>query len=147
MSAMASQITSLMMDYSGIYSGADQRKHQSSVSLAFVWGTHRWPLMTSSWVCVFGKGKGLCITCEAFLQYSDIPWASYRLIAAASGLLANNLLTNIIKALHHWTFVREIHRRCPEKAGDIESKAMTWLHRAEWLNHTNSNWSRNKCVP
>ena len=24
------------------YSGADQRKHQSSASLAFVWGIHRW---------------------------------------------------------------------------------------------------------
>ena len=26
------------------YSGADQRKHQSSASLAFVWGIHRWPV-------------------------------------------------------------------------------------------------------
>ena len=40
--AMASQIISLTIDYSTIYSGADQRKHQSSVSLAFVWGIHRW---------------------------------------------------------------------------------------------------------
>ena len=62
--AMASQITSLTIVYSSIYSGADQRKHQSSASLAFVWGIHRWPvntphksqqrgkcfqLMTSSW--------------------------------------------------------------------------------------------------
>ena len=28
--------------YSTVYSGADQRKHQSSPSLAFVWGIHRW---------------------------------------------------------------------------------------------------------
>ena len=27
-----------------LYSGADQRKHQSSASLAFLWGIHRWPL-------------------------------------------------------------------------------------------------------
>ena len=26
------------------YSRADQRKHQSSASLAFVWGIHRWPV-------------------------------------------------------------------------------------------------------
>ena len=26
------------------HSGADQRKHQCSVSLAFVWGIHRWPV-------------------------------------------------------------------------------------------------------
>ena len=36
MSEMASQITSLTIVYSSVYSGADQRKHQSSVSLAFV---------------------------------------------------------------------------------------------------------------
>ena len=36
MSAMASQITSLTIVYSTVYSGVDQRKHQSSASLAFV---------------------------------------------------------------------------------------------------------------
>ena len=41
MSAMASQITSLTIVYSAIYSGADQRKQQSSASLAFVRGIHR----------------------------------------------------------------------------------------------------------
>ena len=44
MSAMASQITSLTLVYSAVYSGADQRKHQSSTSLAFVRGIHRWPV-------------------------------------------------------------------------------------------------------
>ena len=38
MSAIASQITSLTIVYSIVYSDADQRKHQSSASLAFVWG-------------------------------------------------------------------------------------------------------------
>ena len=36
MGAMASEITSLTIVYSTVYSGADQRKHQSSASLAFV---------------------------------------------------------------------------------------------------------------
>ena len=40
--AMASQIASLMIVYSTVYSDADQRKHQSSVSLAFVRAIHRW---------------------------------------------------------------------------------------------------------
>ena len=35
------QITSLMVVYSTVYSDADQRKHQSSASVAFVWGIHR----------------------------------------------------------------------------------------------------------
>ena len=41
MGAIASQITSLTIVYSTVYSDADQRKHQSSASLAFVWGIHR----------------------------------------------------------------------------------------------------------
>ena len=64
MTTMASQITSLTVVYSTVYSEADQRKHQNSASLAFVWGIHRdrWiprtkdqlrgkclHLMTSSW--------------------------------------------------------------------------------------------------
>ena len=40
MGAMASQITSLTVVYSIVYSTADQRKHQSSASLAFVRGIH-----------------------------------------------------------------------------------------------------------
>ena len=41
MGAIASQITSLTIVYSTVYSGADQSKHQSSASLVFVWGIHR----------------------------------------------------------------------------------------------------------
>ena len=44
MSAMASQITSISIVCSIVGSGLDQRKHQSSPSLAFVWGIHWWPL-------------------------------------------------------------------------------------------------------
>ena len=44
MEAIASQITSLTIVYSIVYSDADQRKHQSSASLAFVWGIHRGPV-------------------------------------------------------------------------------------------------------
>ena len=44
MGDMASQITSLTIVYSTVYSGADQRKHQNSVPLAFVRGFHQWPV-------------------------------------------------------------------------------------------------------
>ena len=44
MGAMASQITAVSIVYSTICSGADQRKHQSSASLPFVRGIHRWPV-------------------------------------------------------------------------------------------------------
>ena len=64
MTMVASQITSLTIVYSTVYSDTVQRKHQSSASLAFVWGIHRdrwiprtkgqlrgifFHLMTSSW--------------------------------------------------------------------------------------------------
>ena len=64
MGPIATQITSLTIVYSTVYSDADQRKHQSSALLAFVRGIHRgpvnsphkWPVtrkffhfMTSSW--------------------------------------------------------------------------------------------------
>ena len=44
MSAMASQVTGVSIVYSVVYSGADQRKHQTAGSLAFVRGIHRWPV-------------------------------------------------------------------------------------------------------
>ena len=65
MTTMASQITSLTVVYSTVYSDADQGKPQSFASLAFVWGIHRdrwiprtygqlrgkcFHLMTSSWM-------------------------------------------------------------------------------------------------
>ena len=43
MGALASQITSLAIVYSIVYSDAD-KKNQSSASLAFVRGIHRWPV-------------------------------------------------------------------------------------------------------
>ena len=52
MGAIASQITSLTIVYSTVYSDADQRKQQSSASLAFVReihgelvnSPHKWPV-------------------------------------------------------------------------------------------------------
>ena len=41
---MVSQITSVSMVYSTVYSGVDQRKYQSSTSLALVRGIHWWPV-------------------------------------------------------------------------------------------------------
>ena len=68
MGAIASQITSLTIVYSTVYSGVDQRKHQSSASLAFVLGIqrsppHKWPVTRKMFpfddvVVSSGKGTG-----------------------------------------------------------------------------------------
>ena len=65
MGTIASQITSLTSVYSTVYSGADQSKHQSSASLAFVWD--RWIPRTN------GQLRGKCShsmtsSCEDFLK-------------------------------------------------------------------------------
>ena len=44
MNATASQITGVSIAYSTVCSGTYQRKHQSSASLAYVWGIHRGPV-------------------------------------------------------------------------------------------------------
>ena len=44
MSSMASQIIGVSIVCSTVCSGADHRKHQSSASLAFMRGIHRWPV-------------------------------------------------------------------------------------------------------
>ena len=50
MGTMASQINSLTIVYSTVYSDADQGKHQSSASLAFVGEIHRGPVnSTHKW--------------------------------------------------------------------------------------------------
>ena len=44
MATMASQNTSFTIVYSTVYSGADERIPQSSASLSFACGIHRWPV-------------------------------------------------------------------------------------------------------
>ena len=83
MTTIASQITSLTVVYSTVYSDADQGKHQSSASLAFVWGIHRdrwiprtkcqlrgkcFHLMTSSCLCHF---LNFCFRAIVILWYLD----------------------------------------------------------------------------
>ena len=87
MGAMASQITSLTIVYSTVYSGADQRKHQSSVSFAFVWGIHRSPVNSPHKWSVIRK----------MLPFDDvIMWQIYIPFAAS------NLFTSCwaLKTLH-----------------------------------------------
>ena len=48
MGTVASEITSLTIVYTTVYSDADQSKHQSSASLAHVCGIHRGPVNSSN---------------------------------------------------------------------------------------------------
>ena len=84
MTTIASQITSLMSVYSTVYSDADQSKHQSSESLAFVWGIHRdrWILRTK------GQLRGKCFhlmtsSCSAITFFDNFARSTRK--ANASG--------------------------------------------------------------
>ena len=114
MSAVASQITSLTIVYSTVYSGVDQRKHQSSASLA-LWGEFtgdRWipstedqkrgkyyHLMTSSWN-LFTSG------CEAgnvlSLLLSAYQWHQF-----ISNVRSTRFSALLNMNLAGWLFVKE----------------------------------------
>ena len=65
---MASQITSRTIVYSTVYSGADQRKHQSSMSLAFVQGNSP---VTGEFPCTNGQLRGKCFHLMRSSWYQD----------------------------------------------------------------------------
>ena len=78
MGSMSSQITSLTIVYSAVYSGADQRKHQSSASLAFVRGIymnspHKGPVTRK----MFPFDDVIMHLCNAFLR-DALRWGRYR---------------------------------------------------------------------
>ena len=92
MTTIASQITSLTVVYSSVYSDADQRKHQSSASLAFVRGIHRdrwiprtkdqlrgkcFHLMTSSWRQTILQWKYTWLEANTSIWVQTVPLYSY----------------------------------------------------------------------
>ena len=81
MSVMASQITSLIIVYLTVYSGAGQRKHQSSASLAFVRGLHRWP----------ANSPHKCPVTRKMFQFDDVimnhQFYSWRHFASAANII------------------------------------------------------------
>ena len=101
MSEIASQITSLTIVYSIVYSDADQRKHQSSASLASVRGIHRgpvnsphkWPVTRKifpfddvimiSWCYIIGRPDNMSMTCTR-LQHKSSHAINHRYILRLS---------------------------------------------------------------
>ena len=139
---LASQITSLAVVYSTVYSVADQRKHQSSSSLAFVWGIHhdRWiprtkgqlrgkcfHLMTSSW-----KHIDLCFVSSPKPGKERI-YKNSCLVYIVNILAADLIVTQRAKASPWWRHQMETfsafsgHRWIPRtKASDAELWCFLW---------------------
>ena len=108
MSAMASQITSLTIVYWTFYSGADQRKHQNSVSLAFVRGIHRWPVNSPHERPVTRK---MFPFDDVIMSWDHIT----EIIVLLSGKTDSDLSAHDdpmiwTHFLHYWPFVTGIHK-------------------------------------
>ena len=99
MGGMASQITSLTIVYSTIYSDADQRKHQSSASLAFVWGIHRGPVNSPHKWPVMRK---MFPFDDVIMSTTDMVW--FQGIPVLE-FLFRNILTILNKIFHDKSFM------------------------------------------
>ena len=108
MSAMASQITSVSIVCSTVGPGADQRKHQSSVSLTFAWGIQWWVprtkgqkrgkcfhWMTSSWFPAYGLLNGIVRFTESITLVSRATGNSTDCSAVPSGKQVRRQLVHI----------------------------------------------------
>ena len=112
MGTIASQITSLTTVYSTVYSDADQRKHQSSASLAFVRGIHRGPVNSPH------KGP----VARKMFPFDDVTMITSPCPSPSKSVLANEAQgTNVLIVL------------IPEVVGQITQAHLFWL--PAMLNH------------
>ena len=121
MGVMASQITSLTIVFIIIYSGADQRKHQSSASLAFVGNSpgigeipHKWP-----------------VTRKMF-QFDDIIIAKTNTLAELRHVIKDHVWQH--QYHHHNSIIKTITHGIEMKLGkDIKvTRRSLWLHCLQW---------------
>ena len=143
MDAIASQITSLTIVYSIVYSDADQRKHQSSASLAFVRGIHRgpvnsphkWPVTRKMFpfddVIMF---PSLCsCDCISISNYNS----HYIDVIMSAMTCQITTLTVVYSTVYSDTDQRKHHSSA--------SLAFVWeIHRDRWIPHTKGQL-RGKC--
>ena len=101
MGAMASQITSLTIVYPTVYSDADQRKHQSSASLAFVRGIHQWAVNSPHKGPVTRK----CFHCWRHHGMVQANNPNEKTVALPHWLLLTPY--DVINRGHHWLIIME----------------------------------------
>ena len=100
MTMLASQITSLTVVYSILYSGVNQRKHQSSASLAFVREIHRGPVnFPHKW----------SVTRKMFPFDDVIMWNQFFWPALISNVVGVSLTGG---NLGNWTACNNVKRYC-----------------------------------
>ena len=124
MGTIASQITSLTIVYSTVYSDANQRKHQSSASLAFERGIHRGPVSSShKWP----------VTRKMF-PFDDVIMGPIRTYRQTSYISAPNPQTWMLLVLSysclcpiHWSHVLGRELRCSWSSTDRRCSNYMWV--------------------
>ena len=82
MGTMGSQITSLTIVYSTVYSGADKGKHQSTASLAIVRGIHWW--LVNSHAQMASNAENVSIWWRHHACFTYGMWWRYQALATCS---------------------------------------------------------------
>ena len=123
MGSIASQITSLTIVYSIVYSDADQRNHQSSASLAFVRGP-RWIPRTND------QSRGKCFhlmtsSCRtSFLHYWKFQRKSHAcfiflFVPVSDGTSRRQEFAqkavNEIRRWHNWLYLQALEKKRPHE--------------------------------
>ena len=110
MGVIASQIISLTIVYSTVYSDTDQRKHQSSASLAYVWGIHRpphkWPVTRKMFpfddVIMFFGVTGCALT-----QIFSISRSIFVAISSRTATSGYCVCTNTFSRASNWKYTND----------------------------------------
>ena len=130
MGAIASQITSLTIVYSAVYSDADQRKHQSSASLAFVWWIHRGPVNSPhKWPAT----RKMFPFDDVIVWTANIILKNYPFVLV---LFSTCLFHPYLRGLLHWQWddcpsASEAIRNCMGKSCQISWRvSIWWLYRS-----------------
>ena len=141
MGAIASQITSLTIVYSTVYSDADQRKHQSSASLAFVCGIHRGPVNSPH---KWPVARKMFPFDGVMMKRGKTPWLRSLLILWLIDLDLQDQLLHWNQTLPHFKFVRTVdhHPLTIELPNSDKMGKTPWLRPyvggwLNWLSRTN----------
>ena len=140
MSTMASQITSFKIVYSTVYSGAAKIKHQSSASLAFVRGLHRWPVNSphkgpvTRKMFPFDDVIMMWQTWPKVSRHIDDILASWYHISFTASCLFKSLFGLATKKTWNLRINSSLRREIPwwitrtQRASKVESVSMLWRH-------------------
>ena len=124
MGVIASQITSLTIVYSTIYSSTDRSKHQSSTSLAFVLGIHRSPVNSPPKVPVARK----------IVPFDDVIMSLTMVLQTVVKFIQGPLIyffLNLNKDM--FVVVYNMLHYCPALLGPREKLAFFWFDKPSTL--------------